>query len=134
MREARFDLKARSGGTTHHPQRWREPDARMVDFDMIALRDGKPLGGHNVQVQLGTGTWSFTPDDADLWLGSAWWVRFRNQFAQAPDVSAKIVASVEQELSEITSELEVARGPEMVAVRERLWATTFPAHGPDYWR
>jgi hypothetical protein len=52
-----------------------------------------------VQVQRGTGTWSYVPD----------------QFAHAPDVSARILASVERELSEITAELEVARGPDMVA-------------------
>jgi hypothetical protein len=70
----------------------------------------------------------------DVWFSSGWWVAFRNQFAQAPDVGAKIIASVDRELSEITAELERARGSTMVEANDRLWAMTFHAHGPDYWR
>jgi hypothetical protein len=62
-----------------------------------------------------------------------WWVSFRNQFAQAPDVAAQIIASIEPQLAEITGALETARGAEMVAVNDRLWATAFQATGPDYW-
>jgi hypothetical protein len=64
---------------------------------LVASRDGRPLGGNNVQAVLGA------PDrkrfrldrDVALWLPSGWWVSLRNQFAQAADVATKIVESVE---------------------------------------
>jgi hypothetical protein len=58
-------------------------------------------------------------------------VIFRNQFAQAPEVAAKIIASVDDELSKITAQLERARGTEMVVAKDRLLAMTFHATGPE---
>jgi len=135
MRDAGFELKVRSGGWTHHPNGWSEPDARMVSFTLVVLRDGKPLGGHNVQAHVTAATGDGArPVDVDVWLSSGWRVSFRNQFAQAPGVASRIIASVEAELSEITGALETARGADMVAVKDRLWATTFHARGSDFWR
>jgi hypothetical protein len=135
MRESCFELKVKSGGWTHHPARWNEPDARMVHFTLVALRERRPLGGHNIQAHVGSATrYAGAPADVDVWLSSGWWVSFRNQFAQAPDVAAKIIASADDELSKITAELERARGTEMVEAKDRLWAMTFHATGPDYWR
>jgi hypothetical protein len=135
MRDRRFDLNVKDGGWTHHPDRWSDPDARMVGFTLVASRDGQPLAGHNVQAHIGSATWrQKPPSDVSVWLSSGWWIAFRNQFAQAPDAAAKIIASVSDELSTITGELERARGTEMIAVKDRLWSMTFRAEGPDYWR
>jgi hypothetical protein len=134
MREAQFDLKTKSGGWTHHPTRWNDPDARMLNFTLVALRDGEPLGGHNIQAHIGSATTDNRPSaDVDLWLSSGWWVAFRNQFAQAPEVAATIIGSIEDELAKITGELEAARGREMAEAKDKLWAMTFHARGPDYW-
>jgi hypothetical protein len=135
MRRRRFDLKTKSGGWTHHPDRWTEPDARMVDFTPVALRDGHPLGGHNIQAHVGTATRHHgPPDDVAIWLTSGWWVAFRNEFARAPQIATEIIASVEDELSVVTAALERARGPKMAEAKDRLWTMTFHAEGPDYWR
>lgn len=135
MREARYDLKAKSGGWTHHPSHFTEPQARMVSFTLKALRNGTPLGGHNIQAHVESVTARrAAPADAAIRLASGWWVSFRNQFADAPEVATKIITSVEPELTEITDALEQARGAEMVAAKDRLWATTFEGSGPDFWR
>lgn len=107
----------------------------MVTFTLTPLRDGVPLGGHNVQCHVGTATGRHAPpDDVDVWLESGWWISFRNQFAQAPDSAAKIIASVEPELSDMTYELEQARGSQMATTTRKLSATTFEAIGSHYWR
>ena len=72
---------------------------------------GEQLGGHNVQVVGGV------PDrprygldeDVAMWLPSGWWLTFRNQFAQAPDVAREIVDSVVNELSRINGEANAAQ-------------------------
>ena len=85
MREGRFELKVKDGAWSHHPDRWSDPAARMVGFTLVALRNGLPLGGHNVQAHVGSATCrKGPPSDASVWLLSGWWVTFRNQFAQAP--------------------------------------------------
>lgn len=100
---------------------------------MTVERDGKRLGGNNVQVVLGA------PDrrrqrldeDVAVWLESGWWVSLRNQFAQAPEVAATILASA---ASTLTAEATGARGKDAEAVTRKLFSTTFEAAGPDYWR
>jgi hypothetical protein len=135
MREGRFELTVKDGAWSHHPKRWSDPIARMVGFTLVALRNGQPLGGHNVHAHVRSATWGKgRPGDANVCLASGWLVTFRNQFAQAPDVADKIIASTSDELSAVTEELEHARGVEMIAVKDRLWAMTFQADGPDYWR
>jgi hypothetical protein len=107
----------------------------MVDFTLVALRGRRPVGGHNIQAHVGSATrYHGPPDDVDVWLSSGWWVSFRNQFAQIPEVAAIIIASVDNELSKITAELEHSRGAKMMEAKDRLWATTFHARGPDFWR
>jgi hypothetical protein len=130
-----YTLRARSGGWNAHPDA-HAPDYRLLRFDMSASRGGERLGGNNVQVVLGA------PDqkryrldlDVALWLESGWWVTLRNQFAQATGVGVAIVESVATELSAITAEATSARGPETESLNKRLWAMSFGAHGPDYWR
>ena len=135
MREARFDLKTKSGAWTHHPTCWDEPDARMVECTLVALRGETPLGGHNIQAHVGSSTrYHGPPADVDMWLSSGWWVTLRNQFAQAPQVGAQILGSAEDELSRITGELETMRGPAMADAKDRLCTMTFHARGPDYSR
>jgi hypothetical protein len=135
MRQAHFDLAMKSGGWTHHPNRRTDPDARMINFTLVSLMDGQPLGGHNIQAYVGSATARHgPPDDVDLWLSSGWWVAYRNQFAQGPDVASEIFAAVEAELSNITAELEHARGAEMAEASDRLRAMTFHAEAPQYWR
>lgn len=103
---------------------------------MTVQRDGKRLGGNNVQVVLGA------PDrrrqrldeDVAVWLESGWWVSLRNQFAQAPEVAATILASAASTLSTLTAETTGARGRDAEAVARKLFSTTVEAAGPDYWR
>jgi hypothetical protein len=103
---------------------------------MTVERDGKKLGGNNIQLVVGA------PDrlrrgldeDVAMWLSSGWWVALRNQFSLASCVAMEVLNSIENELSSITSEVNEARGPDAAEVSERLFATTFTGEGPDYWR
>lgn len=105
---------------------------------MTVERRSKPLGGHNIQVILVAPDRlreeGYQSDDATTRLPSGWWVILRNQFARAPDVALKILASVEGDLSAMTAAATAARGKDAESVTERLWSTTFEAIGPDYWK
>jgi len=80
-----YVLRPRSGGSSAHPTNSHLPEYRLLHFDMTAERDGKPIGGHSVQVVVGA------PDrerrglgeQIALTLDSGWWVAFRNEFARA---------------------------------------------------
>lgn len=110
----------------------------MTGFTLVVTRDGRPLGGHNVQAHVEEpGSKPGPLDDAadpDLELQSGWAVWFRNQFARSPTAAAAILGSIDAELSRATSALETARGKEMADQCSRLFATTFAATGPDFWR
>jgi hypothetical protein len=69
-----------------------------------------------------------------VWLPSGWWVALRNQFARAPNAATEILKSIEQPLSEITGEPMAARGAGTEDLTRELFAMTFDARGPDYWR
>jgi hypothetical protein len=86
VRSARYTLRPRSGGWS---------DGRLVRFDLTAEREGRPLGGHNVQLVVGeAGRPRYgLDDDVAMWLPSGWWVTLRNQFAQAPNVAVAVVRS-----------------------------------------
>src|SRR5204862_3830977 len=144
-REATFELRVKSGswvpedgplcgtqttGFTSVPM-------RMTGFTLTARRDGVALGGHNIQAHVhAPGHKPRRDDDAecpDLELASGWGVWFRNQFAQAPDIAARIIGSVEAELSHVTAELARASAAQSTELSERLFATALHATGPDYW-
>ena len=133
MKETSFLLRAKSGGWSGHG---RNRDYRLFEFTLVARRDDKPLGGNNVQAKLRA------PDrppeqgdqDVDMQLTSGWWVSFRNQFAQAPDVATEILNSIEDALSQVTGELTTARGARTEELTRQLLTTTFHAKGRDYWR
>jgi hypothetical protein len=135
MNDASYLLRAKSGGWSHHPDS-HDADYRLLRFTLVASRDGRPLGGNNAQAVLGA------PDTARhrldqvvvLWLPSGSWVSPRNQFAQAADIAAKILESVNDPLSELTAELTTARGARTEELTRDLFAMTFNATGPDYWR
>jgi hypothetical protein len=135
MHEVGYRLRAKSGGWSHHPDA-HDPEYRLLNFTLNAERDGGPLSGNSVQAVVGA------PDqqrhrlnqDVAVWLRSGWWVNLRNQFAQAPDVATEILRSVERPLSQITAELEAARGARTQELTRDLFAATFDARGPDYWR
>jgi hypothetical protein len=135
MKPAAFVLRPRSGAWNAHPAA-HDPGYRLLQFDMTVDRNGRPLGGHNVQVVVGA------PDqerhrldrDVALWLKSGWWVTLRNQFAQAPEVAVEILGSAAEELSGITAHLTTARGEQTEALTRELFASDFLATGPDYWR
>jgi len=54
--------------------------------------------------------------------------------ARAPGVATEILKSVEHPLSEITAELMTGRGARTEELTHDLFAVTFDARGPDYWR
>jgi hypothetical protein len=134
VQEVGYRLRAKSGGWSHHPDA-RDPEYRLLDFALIAEREGGPLGGNNVQAVVGA------PDreryrldkDVALWLPSGWWLSLRSHFAQAPDVATEILRSVEGALSEITGELTTARGARTEELTRDLFAMTFDARGRDHW-
>lgn len=135
MKRAQYVLRVKSGGWNEHPDN--TSDAyRLLNFTMTAERDGKPLGGNNIQLSLGT------PDqrryrldeDVVLWLASGWWVSLRNQFALAPGVAAEIVGSVAGPLSDLTARAQSARGRQTKTVSDEIFAASLTATGPDYWR
>jgi hypothetical protein len=134
MRAAQYTLRAKSGGWTGHPDA-HSPDYRLLNLTMTAELDGRPRGGNNVQLVIGA------PDqhrrgldeDVAIWLGSGWWVAFRNQFACAADVGQQIVGSAAEQLSTITDEATAARGTDAEVVTQGLFSTTFTATGPAYW-
>ena len=136
MKEASFLLRAKSAGWTAH-QDAHDPNYRLLNFNLAASRDGKPLGGNSVQAKLRA------PDQPperraqnvdDMRLTSGWSVSFRNEFAQAPDVAIEILDSIESALSEVTAKLTTARGARTEELTRDLFATTFHAKGRDYWR
>jgi hypothetical protein len=129
-----YTLRPRSG--TWSPRL----ESRLVAFDITVERHGRPLGGHNIQAFL------FAPDyqprdyrarglddDVALTLESGWWITLRNQFAEAPDIAAQILASAAKDLSAATAEASVAREDEIAPLWQRLRAARFSAAGPDYW-
>jgi hypothetical protein len=138
VREATFELRLKSGSWSHHPDRWHEPDARMTGFTLVVTRNGRPLGGHNLQVHVEEpGAKPGPLDDSskpDLELSSGWGAWFRNHFARSPEAAAAIVGSIDPELSRATNDLAAARGEEMADLCSALFATTFTATGPDFWR
>jgi hypothetical protein len=135
MKRATYLLSAKSGGWSHHPDA-SHPDYRLLNFRLVASRDGKPLGGNNVQAVLGA------PDqpryrldeDVAMWLPSGWWVSLRNHFAKAPDVATEILTSVQDRLGEVTAALSDARGKRTEELTAELFGTVFRAEGPDPWR
>lgn len=135
MKRAQYVLRVKSGGWNGHLKNIGD-EYRLLDFTMTAEREGKPLGGNNIQLYLGA------PDqerhglneDVALWLASGWWVSLRNQFATAPDVAAEIVRSVAGSLSDLTARAQNARGRDTEAVTAEVFATALTATGPDYWR
>jgi hypothetical protein len=126
VRSARYVLRARSGG-------W--DGGRLVRFDLTAEREGRPLGGHNVQAVVGMPDEPRYGLDADvaMWLPSGWWVTLRNQFADAPDVALAIIRSA-ADLSSLTTEAATLQGRESHDLWRRLLATPFESTGLDYWR
>jgi hypothetical protein len=145
MREVTFELRVKSGSWVPEDDQPRAAGMsgftsvpmRMTGFTLRASRDGVALGGHNIQAHVHApgrkpGPYD-DPDCPDLTLASGWGVWFRNQFAQAPDVAAQVIGSVEAELSEVTLELGRASAAESTRLSERLFAMEFHAAGPDYW-
>jgi hypothetical protein len=134
MHTVRYSLHPKSGSWTTHPDA-HSPDYRLLGFMMAVECDGKRLGGNNVQVVLGA------PDsprrgldeDVAMWLDSGWWVTLRNQFAQAPDVAARIVQSVADDLSALTGDATAARGVDAEKVTRRVFTTVVETEGPAYW-
>jgi hypothetical protein len=135
MRQTRYVLRAKSGAWSAHPDA-HSPEYRLLRFDMTVERDGKRLGGNNIQLVVGA------PDEVrrgldrevSVWLQPGWWVSLQNQFADVPDVAAAILASVAAPLSALTGEATDARGKDAEAVTHKLFSTALEAAGPDYWR
>ena len=127
MNRTSYALRPRSGG-------WK-PDHRLVHFDMTVKHDGKPLGGHDVQVVLGAPdeTRRGLDEDVAMLLDSGWWVALRNHFARAPCVAVEILESVREPLNEITAQATDARGEPAKAVSRHLFESVFHGTGPDYW-
>jgi hypothetical protein len=145
VREVTFELRVKSGSWEPEdlPARamqtagYTSVPMRMTGFTLTVRRDGVALGGHNIQAHVHAPGHKPGPyDDADrpdLTLASGWGVWFRNQFAQAPDVAARIIGSIEAELSQVTAELARAGAAESTELSERLFANELHATGPDYW-
>jgi hypothetical protein len=135
MHQVGYRLRAKSGGWSHHPDA-HDPGYRLLSFTLTASREDGSLGGNNIQAVVGV------PDKkryrldqhVALWLPSGWWVSLRNQFAHAPDIATEILKSAERQLSEITGELSTASGVRTEELTRELFAATFDARGPDYWR
>jgi hypothetical protein len=130
-----YRLRVKSGGWSHHPDA-HDPEYRLLDFALVADREGGSLGGNNVQVVVGApDNRRFGLDRAvAIWLPSGWWVTLRNHFARAPDAATEILDSVEEPLSEITGKLTAARGARAEDLTRELFGMTFDAQGPNYWR
>jgi hypothetical protein len=148
MADARYTLLGRVAsrsenpyGNNPHPP-W-EVRYRLWYFTLTALRNGERLGGNAVQVVVGA------PDMPRLrrnravllWLASGWWVSPRNKFADAPEAAARIIRSVADELSSLTSRIsandasnEPAESDEDWALVEEVSALRLEATGPDHWR
>lgn len=134
MRQAQYTLRAKSGGWSTHPDA-HSPDYRLLGFKLTVERDGKRLGGNNVQAVVGAPDQKRLRLDADVcvWLSSGWWVSLRNQFARAPDVAAAILTSAGGRLSELTAEATDARGKDAEVLTRKVFAAVVKATGPDYW-
>jgi len=145
VREATFELRAKSGSWVPEEDQFgatrmtgfTSVPLHMTGFTLTASHDGVALGGHNVQAHVHAPGHKPGPNDdanrPDLKLASGWGVWFRNQFAQAPDVAARIVGSVEPELSRVTAELGSATAAQTTELSERLFAMELHATGPNYW-
>jgi hypothetical protein len=135
MKRVTYLLSPKSGGWSHHPAT-HHPDYRLLNFRLVASRDGRPLGGNNMQAVLGAPDQprNGLDEDVAMWLPSGWWVSLRNQFAAAPDVARQVLASVESELADVTAQLRDARGERTAQLTTALFATVFRAEGPDHWR
>jgi hypothetical protein len=145
VREVTFELRVKSGSwapddsafRATHTTGYTSVPMRMTGFTLTVRRDGVALGGHNIQAHVhAPGHKPGAYDDADcpdLRLASGWGVWFRNQFAQAPDIAARIVGSIEAELSQVTVELAGASAAQSTELSERLFAIELHATGPDYW-
>lgn len=134
MREVQYLLRAKSGAWTAHPDA-HSPDYRLLRFDMTVERDGNRLGGNNIQVVVGAPDEQRRGLDEEVcvWLDSGWWVSLRNQFADAPEVAASILASVADCLSAVTAQATDARGTDAEAVTRAVFSTVFEGTGPGYW-
>lgn len=129
MNQTSYSLRPRSGGWTV------DPLPRLVHFDMTVEHDGKPLGGHDVQVVLGAPgeTRRGLDEDVAMTLDSGWWVALRNHFARAPCVAVEILASIREPLNEITALATDAEGEAAEVVWRHLLESVFHGTGPDYW-
>jgi hypothetical protein len=134
MRQTRYVLRAKSGAWSAHPDA-HSPDYRLLRFDLTVERDGKRLGGNNIQAVVGAADEPRPGLDSDvcIWLESGWWVSLRNHFAAAPEVAAAILASVADSLSALTAEATEARGKDAEAVTKKVFSAAFTAVGPDHW-
>jgi hypothetical protein len=134
MRQAQYTLRAKSGGWSTHPDA-HSPDYRLLQFSLTVERDGKRLGGNNIQAVVGAPDEKRVGLDADVcvWLPSGWWVSLRNHFARAPEVAAAILTSAAGPLSELTAEATDARGKDAEVVTRNVFAAVVNATGPDYW-
>ena len=135
MTRAMYLLSVKSGGWSHHPSA-HHSDYRLLNFQLVVSRDGKPLGGNNVQAVFGAPdqTRYRLDEDVAMWLPSEWWVSLRNHFAKVPDVATEILTSVQGRLTEVTAQLSDARGERTEELTAELFGTVFRAEGPDYWR
>lgn len=126
MKRTAYKLRPRSFG-------WR--DGRIVHLDMTVEHDGKPLGGHNVQIVLGAAdeVRRGLDEDVALTLSTGWWVSLRNQFAVAPCVAMDILGAASDELEAITAAATEASGDAATRLYERLSTSSLNARGPDYW-
>jgi hypothetical protein len=120
-----YELRPKSGTWTTGPD---APRDRLRRFDLTVTHDGKPLGGNNIQAVLGAPDERRDGLDADviLWLKSGWWVTLRGEFARAPDIAHRILASAAEKLSDITAD---PRGAEASI----LGSTVVEASRPDHW-
>jgi hypothetical protein len=128
MNRTSYTLRPRSGAWTGGP------DSRFVGFDITVQRDGRNLGGHNVQAAFGAAGRSDPRHDVALTLGSGWCVTLRNQFAQAPEVALEILRSAQAGLELVTADANAVQGVAAHELSGRVLSMTFEAVGPDYWR
>lgn len=131
MADATYELRVKSGGWTHHPDTWDDPNARLVSFTLKATRNGSPLGGDNVQAHVNAPD---QPEYNDVFfeLSSGWRVSLRNQFERRPEVARAVFEVVDAELSRFTEALASARATQMVELQRELWATPFAATVADH--
>lgn len=109
-------------------------DEQVKAFDMTVEHAGKPLGGHNVQVVLGSkGSRQASLDEVVLTLESGWWISLRNQFALAPEIAVQILESIKPELEAATNKANGARSDDAKALWRTLREVAFAGRGASYW-